>query len=954
MAAVLGPGAAAFSGSFPFVGRHREFSLLLAAIQHPPAVVLVEGEAGIGKSRLVSEAVSALDTDERRVLTGFCHPLREPYPYGPVVDALRKAGRWLPTAGIPPTAGALAPFLPDLADRLPAPPPRPDDDSTQRYQVVQAVRSLLTAIGPIVLVMEDMHWADEATRGLLLLLARDLPEQVSLVLTYRPEDLASDTSVLGAVYRQPPGTTGMSIRLVPMTEGEVQDLAAAALGGHATPALVTALHRRSEGLPLTAEEDLITLREYGSTHGYRDVTRRLDHAAVPPGLREAVTERLTALSEAGAAITDSAAVLAVPATEELLARVAGLEPALGAEGVTNALRASILRETDDGHYVFRHTLAQQVAYQHIPGPRRARLHRRAIEVLQSHDPAPLVQIAHHTLAAGDREAWFHRAEEAAEQAIAVRDPGTASMLLHQILEQPQAGTDLRSRAALTLARIVVNDLDYLANAAMLRGILADPRLPEASRGEIRLGLALLMINHGGDYSGVGELKTAVKELSSVPERAARAMLALALNERDGATRHAWEWMERAEHAVRTSPDEGIRAAVQVARLSLLVRVGDPTVWDELDTLPRRSDDVEVLRQTARSLCNVGWSAIALGQDQRAAPLLAESLEVARRSGFPSLECFNRIQLMRLDLLAGRWEGIEERFTALGAEYPDMTMVDYERTLALGTLSCARGRFARAADELDNAAVRGEKHHTIGVPLRVAAERVVVCLSQEAPADAWAIATPALAMLREAGTWAMATGLVPVAVEAALASGHRQEAEQLTAEAEQGLHGANSPAGEAECHIARGLLLRESEPARAAEHFGRAHRLWQEIGRPYEVAHAAEHLGHALARSDLTDAAEHLTEAIGLYRKLDATADLARCQHLQHELGLTRAEGRGRRGYGQELSPREKQVAELLVHGATNQDIAESLFLSPRTVEQHVANVLKKLHTTRKSIHRVFP
>ena len=169
---------------FAFVGREREIGLLLAAVGHPPAVVLVEGEAGIGKSRLVHEASGAVAAAGGRVLTGLCHPLREPYPYGPVIDALRKAGGWLPPAAdLPPSAGVLAPLLPDLADRLPAPPPPAADAHARRYQLVNGLRSFLAGLGAAVLVIEDAHWIDEATRELLLLLTRDMPEQLSLVLT---------------------------------------------------------------------------------------------------------------------------------------------------------------------------------------------------------------------------------------------------------------------------------------------------------------------------------------------------------------------------------------------------------------------------------------------------------------------------------------------------------------------------------------------------------------------------------------------------------------------------------------------------------------------------------------------------------------------------------------------------------------------------------------------------
>ncbi|WP_329562124.1 LuxR C-terminal-related transcriptional regulator [Kitasatospora sp. NBC_01266] len=239
-------------------------------------------------------------------------------------------------------------------------------------------------------------------------------------------------------------------------------------------------------------------------------------------------------------------------------------------------------------------------------------------------------------------------------------------------------------------------------------------------------------------------------------------------------------------------------------------------------------------------------------------------------------------------------------------------------------------------------------------LRTAAGLAGIRLAQQAPKDAWAIAAPAAAVLRRSQTWAQQTALVPVAVEAALACGHRQEAEQLAADAARALQGTDSPAGTAELQTARGMLLRDTEPDRAAEHFADSHRRWQQIGHLYESAHTAEHLGHALARSHPEDAAGHLTEAADVYNDLDATADLGRCRHLQHELGLARTPTRGRRGYGGQLSPREKQVAEFLVQGATNQDIAESLFLSPRTVEHHVANVLRKLQTTRKSVHGVFP
>jgi len=145
-----------------------------------------------------------------------------------------------------------------------------------------------------------------------------------------------------------------------------------------------------------------------------------------------------------------------------------------------------------------------------------------------------------------------------------------------------------------------------------------------------------------------------------------------------------------------------------------------------------------------------------------------------------------------------------------------------------------------------------------------------------------------------------------------------------------------------------------EPVGAAGHFAEAQRRWREIGRPYEVAKAAERRGGALMGARPEDAATHLAEALRAYAGLGAVGDAARCRHRLRELGVAAVGSRGRRGYGSELSPREQEVAELLAGGATNQDIARTLFLSPRTVEKHVARVLTKLGRSRKDVVHTTP
>ncbi|WP_395292564.1 ATP-binding protein [Kitasatospora hibisci] len=960
---------AAPGAGFDFVGRQPELARLTGAMLRPPAVVLVEGEAGLGKSRLVAEAAAAAAAAGRRVLTGFCHPLREPLAFGPVVDALRAVGPLLPPSeGIPASAGALRPLLPDLADRLPPHPASAGDGPPGRHLLVQAVRALLGVLGDVVLVIEDLHWVDDATRELLLLLARDVPPGLALVLTYRAEDLPPDTPALGAAYRRPAGVGGALIRLDPLDESEVRDLARAALGPRATPALTRVLFDRSEGLPLVAEEDLITLCEQRGGSGLTDaadLAADLEHSEVPRGLRDAVTERLAGLSADASTVVAAAAVLGVPAGEELLAAVTGLDRQATADGLTEALRAAVLHENPMARYGFRHVLAQQVAYRRLPGPHRTALHRRAVEALGAGEPRPLVQIAHHTLALGDRAAWQEVAEAAADQAVALGDSGSAGVLLHRLLDEPDLDPSRRGRAALALARIAANGVDSAASAATLTAIIADPRLPVADRGEIRLTLGILTAIHGGDRAGFAGIEESLDDLEERPARAARAMVALAMNEREGASERAREWLERAERTLAAGPDEEVAAALRATRLTFLAREGDPAVWALLDELPRRSAHAEIVRQTTRALFNVGEIAVELGHDRRAAGLLEESRRLARRAAIPYLECYSRIALARLDGLAGRWEGLEERVAALRAEFPDLAMASAEQALLLGRLAVARGRFAVARQRFAEARPYGERESQVTAAMRAAAGPAALQLAEGDSEQAAATLAPALSALRRAGAWPRAAELLPVAVEVFLAEDGRPAAAELVGQAEVGLEGRDAPAAVAALAFARGLILVDGDGdgagdrdgaqrgragrTGAAEEFTRSRDLWREIGRPYEAARAEERAGTALAERDRTAAGGRIAAAEQSYLALGAASDAARCQRLRRDLGLGRAASPGRRGYGERLSPRERQVAALAAQGAANQDIARALFLSPRTVEHHVASVLRKLGVGRSEL-----
>ncbi|MFI9100921.1 ATP-binding protein [Streptomyces fildesensis] len=937
----------------PFVSRTRELAAIAAALGSPSAVILVEGEAGVGKSRLAQEAVARASRDGRLVLTGHCHPLREPFPFGPVIDALRGArSAFPPLQELPATVGALAPLLPELTKGLPAMHVPASDPRGQRHQLFEAVRALLAALGPVILVIEDLHWADGATRELLLVLARSPRPGLGLVLTYRTEDLAAGAAVLGSAYQRPPGIGGADIRLAPLDEAAVRSLARSALGAAATDTLCRQLYEHSGGLPLIVEEYLLALAALRSrSAGPHEPWTGLDRVEVPRALQEAVSQRVAGLSAEAVAIIDAAAVLAVPTTESLLASVAGLDTDGAERGVTAALTAHVLRESEPGHYGFRHTLARQSVYGRILGPRRRRLHLRAIEALRAVEPPAHVQIAHHTLLLGDQQAWLHEAVAAVEHSLALGDEGVAAGILQRILAEPLVPAAARVQAATALSRIAYTSVDYSAAADALKSIVASPDLPMATRGEMRLGLGLLMTGTARRTEAARELEKCIPELADQPELASRAMCALAVIDTFSPIEDSFAWLDRAE---RTLPDNQVpaaRAAIDANRATLLTMVNDSAGWELLERMPRDAAPLDCLRHTARGLFNAAANASYLGFDDRAHTLLCEAEELARTTGSPVLASSSGIPRLILDWSGGRWAELDERSrTLIAALAADCGPPPTEPLLIAGQLSMARGQWAWAREQFAAAEEQAVHQRNLESATCAAAGLSRVHLGEGNAEAAWDAVQKMVEAVRHRGIWLSATHLLSAAVQAALACGRAPEADALVREVEAGLRGRDAPAITAEVELSYGLLLMDSEPVPAAERCMRAHVQLRGMGRPYYAAQAMEHSARALSHVDEQEAARQLAEAVDDFRRLGASSDAARCRQTLRDRGWERPAPSGR-SYGGQLSPRETEVAALLSRGAANREIAQALFLSPRTVEHHVARVLSKLNTTREELGR---
>lgn len=904
------------------MGRDSELGVLTDAMKRPPSVVLVEGEAGIGKTSLVGAAVKRVCQDGRALLLGNCHQLREPFPYGPVIEALRDLGGRLPSAAsLNPVTGALRGHLPELAGALPPAPEPLADPGMDRHRLFRAVHALLEAAGPAVLVIEDLHWADDGTQDLLRFLTRRPPDGLAVVMTYRRQDLRTTSLPLGGA--------SLMISLAPLDIAGVGLLASSLLGRTGLPAALPArLHERTSGIPFLVEE---LVRSLGDDRQ----PEALERAGVPLLLREAMAEQLSRLTPAALGTVRAAAVLRLPVGEPQLAGVAG-----GSGGLVEALRHGVLHEYPDGRYGFRHALAQEAVYAAIPGPDRRRTHERAVAVLASADPPPLVQLTFHARRSGDMAAWVRYGTAAAKRAAALGDTPLAVQVLEEMVGDPELPASERVRLVLMMSRLALAGLPYPSLIRLLRHLLSDDALTQDLRGEARLSLGLMLFGQVGDVAaGRPAVLAAVDELADRPGLAARGLASLAVP--------GWgpeplsvkeEWMARAERLVAGTDEPELAAAVQANRVAFSLAVGSPGTFALADALPVTDPSAAVRRQVARAYCNLYDLATTLGLYVHAERYGTQGLALAEEAGafFPAY--LAQGVAMRLDWLVGRWAGLSGRAHALIEATGEAPLAAMEAHLVLGRMALATGDWACAEEELQLAGLDEPGARYLPVVMAAWGGQIELHLARGAMTEAVREARQAMAVLRAQSVWCWGDQVVPGAVTALLEIGRAAEAVGLVAEYGAGIRGRLAPSAAAALDMARGMLATGAE---AANRFAMARAAYSAMPQPYFCARAGEAEGKArLSAGDRTAAAESLADAAERFEALGATHDAARCRHALRECGVSTPALR-RRGEGV-LSARELEVARLVALGRTNKEIAEVLFLSRRTVETHVATVLRKL------------
>lgn len=392
------PPAATAGSRVPFVGRGPEFARLECARRESASgetrLVLVTGEPGIGKSRLAGRVAEVASRAGATVLWGRAteeavityQPFAEAFE--PLTDAI--LGPLGPELG--PVAPRLGRLLPGVAAQLPAPSfvAKPD---VERYLLFEAARSLLGAVagtGPVVLVLEDLHWADESSLALFdHLLRRPLPAAVLVLATYRDTDLHDEHPLrrLAADCSREPWAD--QVILSGLDHEGVAELIAASAGRVAPEGFARAVVQETDGNPFYVIEVVCHLADFGV--GWETVSTFGEgaHVGLPTTVRTVIEQRLGRLSSRTQEALRAAAVIGRDFDVDLLGDVVGTGDEHLSTALEEAARARLIGSvaTSPRGCTFSHALVRETAYQSIAAPRRLRLHRRIGEALESPDPA---------------------------------------------------------------------------------------------------------------------------------------------------------------------------------------------------------------------------------------------------------------------------------------------------------------------------------------------------------------------------------------------------------------------------------------------------------------------------------------------------------------------------------------------------------------------------------------
>ena len=927
------------------VGRAAELGDLRDALAAAPGAVLVGGDAGLGKTRLIKEFTRSADAT---VLVGGCLELgSDGLPFAPFTTVLRGLVRNVGIDGVAALVprgdtGCLARLLPEFGE--PESDAASGEERARLFEVVLTLLERLADKGPVVLVIEDAHWADRSTRDLLEFLVRNLGTgPVLVVLTYRTDELHRTHPLRRLLAGLDRLDRVRRTQLGRLTRADVSALVAELLGRTPPPGIVEQIEARSEGNPLFIEA---LLCDDG------DLVCEL-----PESLRDLLLAGVQRLPEETQDVLRDASGGSTRIEHALLAAVSGLDDAALTRVLRPAVAANVLVVDGDG-YAFRHALIREAVHDDLLPGEHTRLHTRYAETMEN-DPSLLpagrlwAELSYHWKQAHNSTwalvaSW--RAAGEARKALAYAE---CLAMLERVLKLWDLVPDAAERTGATHTKVLVD----AGTAAEMAGeydrgvklVTAALKEIEAAGGDrdTECWAMLLVLRAKMRYQMarpgfVEDLRAAVDALPAEPPTALRAQALSKLGNYVRVTADIGTARDAAQESLavaRRLGDPVAEAEALITRFCADMEYGDDDHLAEVEAAADRAVDHSVL---LRHYVIKSHFLEGAGRHAEAAAVAARGKELAREYGVARTQgTFLSINQAEPLVSLGRWDEAVAVMNHALEQDPAITtrtsllVLTGWVALVRGDLATARARLGTSR-EIKNVKAEWLKTQDYFSTLWLEAN---LALAEGRPAAALDAVRPVLGQrgLPDDARYAWPVLVVGAAACAELgdsAAGELRRIEERAA----GLHSsgplqrAHGRTFAAELARARGVLDTAAWRDAAAA--------WEELASPYHRARALLRLAEAaLAGGDHDAAADALNTAGDLAGELGArllagdVADLRR---------RTRAPRGGDTAVPLGLTPREYEVLRLVAEGRSNRDIAAELFISVKTASVHVSNILGKL------------